>query len=118
MDAYVQHLHNRIAVLNDELNDCLQQLRGNPVREPSDDYQNKVRRAFAEATAMPATVQSSSPSPRQPQADAEIHDSFWEREDHLESLADESFLGHLRESEDDPFGTGGKRRRRFTRHTR
>jgi len=118
MDAYIQHLHNRIAVLNDELNDCHQQLRGTPAPEPSDEYQNKVRRAFSDATAMPAGVAASSAAARQSLPDPDVHDSFWERDDHLASLADESFLGHLRESGDDPFGTANKRRRRFTRHTR
>ena len=117
MDAYIQHLHNRIATLNDELTDCHQQLRGGTNGEPSDRYQTKVRRAFADATTMPAHLPAAPTVEPRPH-DVDLHDSFWERDDHLESLADESYLGHLRETDGDPFGTAGKRRRRFTRNAR
>jgi hypothetical protein len=107
IDTYIQHLHTRIASLNDQLHDAHERtrraealVRGTVVDDfvPNARYEVTVDRAFTT-------------SPRRPpsEGDLDLHDEFWSRDGHLEMLEDETFLSDLR---DEP---PRKRRRRFAR---
>jgi hypothetical protein len=121
IDAYIKHLHTRIAALNDQLHDAHERTkraearaRGQAVDElepaPTTTNQEKVRRVLASPPPPPP------PSVVFPAGNTDVHDEFWFRDGHLDSLEENDvFLGELRAPAQPVPDPPARRRRRFAR---